>query len=554
MISGAGASHGIAMGPVYVVDESEITIPEFEDPTGAFAEAAAAVAEGLRDAAKTASEAGRHEAAEILTAQAMMAEDEMLAMSVGENLAGGRSLDEAVTDAAAGVANVLASLDDPYLAARAADVAEIAERIRRQLAGLSQVRIANTEPAVIVASMLTAADTAVMDPRSVLGLLTETGGPTGHVAVIARSLAIPAVVGVERIIAEAEGAETVAFDGSTGEIVLDPDAEQLADFQYRAATYRSMVEAARAYRGVFVSVNGRRVHVAANVGTPDDLDAAIEVRADGIGLFRTEFLYLGRNSPPTQDEQFELYRRAAEAFSDPVVIRTFDIGGDKPASYIGVSNEENPFLGVRGVRLYGRANDVFKEQAKAVARAAVAGDVWMMVPMIATVSDFLQARSLVEEATRELDSSGIEWAPFKVGVMIEVPSAALVADRLARHADFFSIGTNDLTQYTMAADRTSGDLAHYADPLHPAVLHLCHTTAVAARSAGISVSVCGEAASDLAAATLFMDMGMDKLSVSSPRVDVVKAHIADTASDEERLAASLQAESAETVRGIAAGS
>ncbi len=550
-IKGAGASPGVAIGPAFVVYEAEVEVPIFDDPVQAFSEAAAAVAESLRASSKIAGEAGRKEAENILNAQAMMAEDAMLSEAVTAHLESGSRLGEAVNKAGKEVADMLASLDDPYLAARSADVGEIAERIRRQLAGASQVRIANTVPSIIVANMITAADTAVMNPDSILGLLTETGGPTGHVAVIARSLGIPAVVGAVEATSAARLAKTVALDGTTGEVAFDPGEDEHDAFVLRRVAYREMMKAASAFRGKHVEVNGQRIRVAANVGTPDDLTAAMEARSDGIGLFRTEFLYLGRSKPPSQEEQYELYLKAAKAFDDPVVIRTFDIGGDKPATYIGVPDEENPFLGTRGVRLYEQERDIFKDQVKAIARASTAGDIWMMIPMIATVDDFTAARRLVDEATAELDQEDTDWSPFKVGVMIEVPSAALVARRMAEHVDFFSIGTNDLTQYTMAADRTSGTLAEYADPLHPAVLQLCNLTAEAARAAGISVAVCGEAASDLAAATLFMDMGIDKLSVSAPRVDVVKAHISELVVDDERLSGALSSASPTDSREIA---
>ncbi len=550
-IKGAGASPGVAIGPAFVIYETEVEVPIFDDPGQAFSEAAAAVAESLRASSKIAGEAGRKEAENILNAQAMMAEDAMLSEAVTAHLESGSRLGEAVNKAGKEVADMLASLDDPYLAARSADVGEIAERIRRQLAGASQVRIANTVPSIIVANMITAADTAVMNPDSILGLLTETGGPTGHVAVIARSLGIPAVVGAVEATSAARLAKTVALDGTTGEVAFDPGEDEHDAFVLRRVAYREMMKAASAFRGKHVEVNGQRIRVAANVGTPDDLTAAMEARSDGIGLFRTEFLYLGRSKPPSQEEQYELYLKAAKAFDDPVVIRTFDIGGDKPATYIGVPDEENPFLGTRGVRLYEQERDIFKDQVKAIARASTAGDIWMMIPMIATVDDFTAARRLVDEATAELDQEDTNWSPFKVGVMIEVPSAALVARRMAEHVDFFSIGTNDLTQYTMAADRTSGTLAEYADPLHPAVLQLCNLTAEAARAAGISVAVCGEAASDLAAATLFMDMGIDKLSVSAPRVDVVKAHISELVVDDERLSGALSSASPTDSREIA---
>ncbi len=301
-IKGAGASPGVAIGPAFVIYETEVEVPIFDDPGQAFSEAAAAVAESLRASSKIAGEAGRKEAENILNAQAMMAEDAMLSEAVTAHLESGSRLGEAVNKAGKEVADMLASLDDPYLAARSADVGEIAERIRRQLAGASQVRIANTVPSIIVANMITAADTAVMNPDSILGLLTETGGPTGHVAVIARSLGIPAVVGAVEATSAARLAKTVALDGTTGEVAFDPGEDEHDAFVLRRVAYREMMKAASAFRGKHVEVNGQRIRVAANVGTPDDLTAAMEARSDGIGLFRTEFLYLGRSKPPSQEE------------------------------------------------------------------------------------------------------------------------------------------------------------------------------------------------------------------------------------------------------------
>ena len=550
-LRGLAASPGIAMGPVVLIDDRRIPIPDLADPAGAFAAATREVSSDLARLAEQAESAGREEAAEVLRAQSLMAEDPMLSDAVGEQLGNGVHLEQALTAAVSEISALLAGLDDPYLAARAADVGEVGNRIRNLLAGQDHDPLAAlTEPGIVVADTLTAADTAQLDPAMVLAFATATGGPTGHVAVIARSLAIPAVVGVESLVASVTNATTVAVDGGAGTVVVDPDPATRARFDAAAQRHVLSQQAAAAYRGAVVDFDGRPFPVAANVGNADEVKRAVDAAADGIGLYRTEFLFLDRREPPTEEEQYETYAAAAAAFDHPVVVRTFDIGGDKPASYLDTPQEENPFLGERGVRLYARFAQLFEDQISALLRAAALGDVWIMVPMVTTIDDMVATRRVVDDVRARLTAAGVPIGTPRLGAMIEVPSAALIASALARHVDFFSIGTNDLTQYTMAADRTNGRLGRYSDPAHPAVLTLCHQVATAGAGEGVDTSVCGEAAADPALAVLFAAMGMNKLSMSSPAVNLVKSHLADVDPEIARRAlhAALQAEDAAAAR------
>lgn len=554
-MQGTGASSGTAVGAVFTVARERPVVPEFGDPSGAYDEASHSVTEDLEALKHSAIAAGRDEAAEILGAQALMAADPMLAGSVRDELDGGATLAEAIDTASTAIASLLAQMEDEYLAARAADVEEIAERIRHKLAGTSGDGLSSiASPVVVVADALTAADTAQLDPAVVLGFITQQGGPTSHVAVIARALGIPAVVGAEGAVEMSVDAETVAMDGDSGEVVFDPDSESLSDFEHRAELAAVRAEIAERYRGKRVEYAGRVVKVAANVGGPDDIDRAVDADADGIGLFRTEFLFLDRDEPPTEDEQYAAYVKAVSSFADPVVIRTLDIGGDKPAEYLDTPDEENPFLGERGVRLYSLFPELFHSQVRALLRAAVSGDLWVMIPMIATVDDLLDAKRAFAKAREELLAESVDIRMPKIGVMIEVPSAAVTAHVLAREADFFSIGTNDLTQYTLAADRMNGRLARYADAASPAVLGLCKLAAEAASEAGISVSVCGESAADSVTGALFVAMGVDKLSVAPPAVNRVKAmldELNDVATSRV-MEESLGSDSAPAVRNIMA--
>lgn len=553
--SGLGVSAGVASGPVVVVIAAAPPAPPVEDGVTAFREAAATAEADLNDLATRLREAGREEAAEVVGAQALMAADPMLLDGVLSRLEEGAALENAIAATADELISMLRNLDDPYLAQRADDVGEVVDRFRRVLNGVSAPDLtALSEPSVLVADALTAAETAQLDPEVVVGFVTETGGPTSHVVIIARALGVPAVVRAEGIVAAARDGAPLVFDGSDGTVVLDPEPATIEAFAERADRHAARVTASEKWRGEAVEFDGRSMAVAANVASKADVAKAAEHASDGVGLLRTEFLFLDRSSPPSEDEQYEFYVDAVAAFDHPVVIRSFDIGGDKPADYLEVEPEENPFLGVRGARLYEHHPLVFETQVRAVLRAAATGPVQLMIPMVSTVDEIIVLREWIDRVADELTAEGIEHAVPPIGVMVEVPAIALVADAVMKHVDFVSIGSNDLTQYTLAADRTNGGLGHLQDPLHPSVLALCMFTAAAARSAGVPSSVCGLAAADPLGAAAFAAMGIDKLSVSSPSVNLIKAAIGDLdpASGRAALEAALAASSAEESRAALA--
>ena len=553
ILHGTGACPGVALGIGHVITRAKAIIGDVSDPSAAFSAGVEAVVRDYEHLANQAMEAGRDEAAAVLSAQAMMAEDPMLLEAVEEGLSSGLRLQVAIESAGDSLSSMLAALDDPYLAARAPDVLEASGRIVNKIAGVDTDVLAGlTEPCVIIAPTLTAAETSQLDPSIILGFVTEEGGATSHVAVIARSLDIPAVVGVQGATGRIPQGASVAIDGMTGELVVDPDPTTRNEFLQRQGRHKEHREVADRMKGVSVTYDGKPFAVPANVGGPEDVERAVEAGADGIGLYRTEVLFLDRSAPPTEEEQEAIYRSALAAFDEPVVVRTLDIGGDKPASYLDTPMEENPFLGERGVRLYKEFSVLFRGQVRALLRASTQGDLWIMIPMIATVDDLLETKATILDERRQLEDAGVDVGDVKIGVMIEVPSAAVISDRLAKHADFFSIGTNDLTQYTMAADRMNGRLSAYSDAAHPAVLGLCNLTAQGAAKTGIPVSVCGEAAADPVLGTIFAAMGITKLSVSAPSVNLVKARIAGADVDHCRsvLEAALSSEDAASVRAL----
>ena len=554
-LGGTPASAGVAVGPAIVIDPQAVVVPDVADPDAEFSEASVAVSEQLEAMCQTARAAGRSEAGDVLEAQALMAQDPMLADAVAAALGDGAGLDAALQQARQQIEDVFAAIDDPYIAARAQDVVEVTDRIRRRLAGIETPDLGHIAvPSVLVARELTAADTAALDPASVLGFVTEAGGPTSHVAIIARSLGVAAVVGAAGIVERTRAGDPVAIDGTTGDIVVNPSELTARDFAARREALEAAVAAADRFRGVGVALGEHRVQVPANVGSRDDVERAVAAAAEGIGLLRTEFLFLDRSDAPGEEEQFDFYSFAGSSFSDPVVIRTFDIGGDKPAPYLNIAAEENPFLGVRGARLYGRFPEVFGTQVRAILRAAVDTQIWLMLPMVSTVTEICALRDRIVEIAAGLAAQGVRHEVPPIGVMVEVPSVALMADAVASHVDFFSIGTNDLTQYAMAADRTNTGLDELQDPLHPAVLALCERTVTAAKRSRISVSVCGLAAADPLGAAVFAAMGVDKLSVSPRMVNLVKSAIAamDASAAESMVRAALAAATADEVRGLIA--
>ena len=548
-ITGTPASAGVAVGPAVVIDHEAVEVLDRADPNSAFAAAVDEVRQELQSMCEAAREAGRGEAGDVLEAQALMAADPMLVDAVNAALADGAGLDAALSRTETDIKAVFAAIDDPYMAERAQDVGEVIDRIRRNLAGVDTPGSRPIEtPSVLVARSVTAADTAVLDPELVLGFVTETGGATSHVAIIARSLGVAAVVGANGVVGSVSDGDRIALDGSTGDVAVRPDPATADDFGARRVAAEAEIAAAERFRGINVSFKGQPMRVSANVASREDVVRAVAVGAEGVGLLRTEFLFLDRTEAPSEQEQFDFYSFAGSSFAEPVVVRTFDIGGDKPAPYLQVEAEENPFLGVRGARLYAHCPDLFETQVRAILRAAGTGGVQMMLPMVSTIEEVIELRAWIMRTAEGLEAAGVAHAVPPIGVMVEVPSIALTADAVAPHVDFFSIGTNDLTQYAMAADRTNGSLDSLQDALHPAVLALCERTVAAARRQGISVSVCGLAAADRMGAAVLTAMGVDKLSVSARSVNIVKSVIdsldqADTAAlAREALGAATAAE------------
>ncbi len=557
-LTGVPASPGVAVGPAWRHAEGQSGTP-LPDIRAAATRAAA----DLTELAERLRRAGRTEEAAIFEAQAMMAEDPTL-VEGAERRANGLTDPDAIAAAveaeARAAASTLAAIPDELLAARAADVRDVGGRIARIIAGRS-IRLPD-RPSIAVADDLPPSVAAEIPDGLLLGVAIERGSAVSHAAILARGLGIPAVVAVSGLGAATRTADanlTIGLDGAAGTVVLDPDADELAMLRAAGERRAAAVEAARALRDQpGATADGHRVALLANIGRPEDAARAIEAGAEGVGLFRTEFLYVGRSDAPSEDEQTRAYRAVLDDFGEhPVVIRLIDIGGDKPLPYLHLEAEANPFLGMRGLRLAQDNRALQLEQIRAIARAGAGARSVprLMAPMVALVEDVELLRGLVAEAEADLDARGVaRSARLEVGIMVEVPSAALMAAELARRVDFFSIGSNDLTQYVLAMDRTHPGFAAAADALHPSVLRAIRETVRGATAAGIEVAVCGELAGDPLGAQILVGLGVNELSMDAGRLDEVRAALAArTRGELVALAdAALAADTAAAVRALRA--
>jgi phosphoenolpyruvate-protein phosphotransferase len=532
--------------------------PAVGDPGEALHAAALEAASQLEALADRVRDLGRPDEAGIFEAQAMMATDPELLDEAVARAEAGEDAVSAVRAAADAVGATLAALPDELLAARAADVRDVGARIARILLG-EEMDLPGV-PSVAVADDLPPSVAAEIPPGFLLGVALEGGSITAHAVILARGLGIPAIVGAKGLTRAAVSATSVAVDGGSGEIVLDPGPDEVADFAARAAALEESRRAAAALRGrPGATADGERVALLANIGSPEDAPRALDAGAEGVGLFRTEFLFMKRQTAPAEAEQVAAYAAAFTAFGPerPVVVRLADIGGDKAIPYLDLPAEANPFLGVRAIRLAAHGSrELLLTQLRAIWRAAGRAGVTphVMAPMVATLDDARLLLELRDQARADAAATGDPLPEGMVtGVMVEIPSAAILAPELARIVDFFSIGTNDLTQYTMAADRGNPALGHLQDALHPAVLRLIRDVVAGADESHIPVAVCGELAGDPAGALVLVGLGVDELSADAGSLDGIRAALAAvTRAELDDLAGrALAAGDAETVRAMA---
>jgi phosphocarrier protein FPr/phosphocarrier protein len=522
-LTGVPASPGLAVGRVFQHRHAAIAVTE----AGAGPEQErASFAAGVREAARQIDALRRHLSdgakAQILGVQIALLEDPDLLEITERFLAEGKSAAFAWREAYREHAARLEALDNPLMRERAADLRDVGTRLLALLAGTSQAQAQVPEGSILVADELTPSETAEFDKTRIVGFCSTTGGSTSHVAILARSLGIPAICGIDEGALALPNGTRVVLDGALGFLRTSPDERQVEQVRVRIAEQAAQRELdAAAAEGPGRTKDGHHVEVAANIRSLEDARQAMAAGAEGVGLLRSEFLFLGRETPPSEDEQAEAYGAIAALLGKdrPLIIRTLDVGGDKPLSYLPLPKEENPFLGLRGIRVSLEYPELFRAQLRAVLRAAPAGKVHLMFPMISTLEELRAAKQILAEEQQTVQRA------VKVGVMIEVPSAAVIVELLAREVDFFSIGTNDLTQYTLATDRGHPRLARHADALHPSVLRLVAMTVEGAHEFGKWVGVCGGIASDPLAVPLLVGLGVDELSVSVPSIVPVKAAI-----------------------------
>jgi phosphoenolpyruvate-protein phosphotransferase (PTS system enzyme I) len=560
-LKGIAASPGIAIGPAFVYHPVDLVIQRqrADDPAAEWARYQAAVAEALQELTtlrqKAVAEVGEAEAA-IFDAHQMILRDPDLEEELHAEMQAGASAEAAVQTVFKRATETFATMDDPLFRERAIDFADVGQRVLQRLLGVRSDSLAVlTRPAIVVAHDLMPSDTAQMNKAMVRGFCTAAGGPLSHTAILARNLGLPAVVGAGEGVMEIAIEAPLIVDGTEGVIVAEASEGERTDYERRArALAEARVTAEAAAHEPAITRDGRQVEVVANIGLPGEEAAALKAGAEGIGLLRTEFLFVDRQTAPSEDEQFRAYRPILEAMGPrPVIARTMDIGGDKPAAFLAMPHEDNPFLGWRAIRIGLAQPELLKTQLRALLRAGQGGNLKIMFPMVATVEEMRAARALVEEARAELRERGQAFAEaVEVGMMVEIPSAALIADLLTPHVDFFSIGSNDLTQYTLAADRGNPAVASLFDSLHPAVLRLVDNVIRAAHAANVWVGMCGEMAGDLTAIPILLGLGLDEFSMGAAAVPPAKALIRKLSIAEMRSLAqeALAQPTAPAVRGL----
>lgn len=527
-IEGIAASSGIAIAKAYRLVEPDLsfqktTIDDPEKEITRFREslvAAKSQVEAIRDHAK---EKMGDDKAAIFDAHLLILNDPEIVNPIEEKIKNEKvNAETAVQETTDMFIQIFEQMDNEYMRERAADIRDVRKRI---MAELLNVTIPNpsliSEEVIIVAEDLTPSDTAQLNRQFVKGFTTDIGGRTSHSAIMARSLEIPAVVGTKKATKEIEHGDMLILDGLKGQVHINPTEELLAEYKQKQADYeKQMAEWAKLINEPSVTKDGVQVELVANIGTPNDVEGALRNGAEGVGLFRTEFLYMDRDELPDEEYQFEAYKAVLEGMEDrPVVVRTLDIGGDKELSYLQLPEELNPFLGFRAIRLCLERKDIFRTQLRALLRASVYGNLKIMFPMIATLDEFREAKQVFLEEKEKLTNEGIPVSDdIELGIMVEIPSTAVLADQFAKEVDFFSIGTNDLIQYTMAADRMNERVSYLYQPYNPSILRLIKNVIDASHKEGKWTGMCGEMAGDETAIPLLLGMGLDEFSMSATSI------------------------------------
>ena len=519
---GKSVLKGIAIGKIYLYEKQEYVL---EQKQVADAEAEVARFEAAKETAigqlddlyeKALAEAGEEQAMIFDVHKMMLDDGDYLDAITGLIRSEKVNAEYAVHTTGEQFAAVFASMDDEYMKARSADVKDISGRVIRILAGIGDGSIASEEPVILLADDLTPSETVSLDKSKILAFVTRNGSANSHTAILARSMNIPALVQTDvELLKEYHGIDAVV-DGLDGKLYLDPEETVLAELvQKKEACGRERAELEKLIGLDNVTRDGRKINVYANIGSPEDVDKVLLNDAGGIGLFRSEFLYLGREDYPSEEEQFEIYKEVLSRMEGKkVIIRTLDIGADKQVDYFKLPKEENPAMGYRAIRICLDRIDVFKTQLRAIYRASVYGTAAIMFPMIISVKEILRIKEIVEEVKAELTAAGIEIAPVELGIMVETPAAVMISEELAKEVSFFSIGTNDLTQYTLAIERQNQSLDTIYDSHHPAVLRMIQMTIENGHKGGAWVGICGELGADTTLTKTFVDMGIDELSVS----------------------------------------
>ncbi|MCL2197632.1 MAG: phosphoenolpyruvate--protein phosphotransferase [Defluviitaleaceae bacterium] len=542
MYRGIGACDGIVIAKAFVLKKEDAvfaarSVLSAEEEVKRYNNAVKKFVEDTTVLAAQVEKNAGVEQASIIEAHAIMANDpdvkDSVLAEIKDNMA---TAEAAVVNAFTSVIAMFSAMPDEYMRERAHDLADIKARILEILTGKKRHSIEDiSQECIIIARDMTPSETGRINKTVIKGVITEIGGITGHMAIMAKAMELPTVLGMEGMLKNVQTGDTIALDGSTGEVIINPTEADLARYKNLASEYDIYKKELEVYKNrQSITLDGVHVEIAANIGGTEDLEAVIKNNADGIGLFRTEFLFMGRDSLPNEDTQFEVYKKVTEAMGDkPVIIRTLDIGGDKDVPYLDMKKEENPFLGYRAIRLCLGNKEMFSIQLRALLRASRYGNIKIMLPMISTVTELRQAKAIIFELKTELEKEGKPFnKDIQIGIMIETPASCLIADILAKEADFFSIGTNDLTQYTMAVDRGNEKVQYLYSTYEPAVMRSIYNVIKSAKKAGIMVGMCGESAGDVNMIPFLLACGLDEFSMSAQSILRAKKEICNLSKQE----------------------